>query len=201
MMHGRAFAAAAATVAVLAAGCDRAPTVSTDALTLDEARAVAEVYSQIGLGALAGPGGPSLSLEEAGLGGTVEFAFSQPCPRGGATRLEGTSIITPTETPGTGTFALTATRTEEACAVPLRRGQGTLTLDGNPNVALAIQHSWTNWTAGDLTATQKGSFRWARSGGGGGTCDVDVTTTMTRATMRYTVQGRFCGFDVNISGG
>jgi hypothetical protein len=201
MMQSRAFAAAVATLAVLAAGCDRAPTVSADALTLDEARTVAEAYSQTGVGALAGPGGPSLSLEEVGLGGTVEFAFSQPCPRGGAARLEGTSTIVPAEAPGTGTFTLTGTRTDEACAVPVRRGQGTLTLDGNPNVALAIHHSWTDWTAGDLTATQKGSFRWSRSGGGSGTCDVDVTTTMSRATMRYTMQGRFCGFDVDISGG
>jgi hypothetical protein len=201
MMHGKAFAAAAATLAVLAAGCDRAPTVSADALTLDEARAVAEAYGQTGVGALAGPGGPSMSLEEAALGGTTEFAFSHPCPRGGSARLEGTSIIMPAEAPGTGTFTLTATRTDQACAVPVRRGRGTLTLDGHPHVALAIHHTWTDWTAGDLTATQKGSFRWSRSGGGSGTCDVDVTTTMIRATMRYTVQGRFCGFDLNISGG
>jgi hypothetical protein len=157
--------------------------------------------SQTGVGALAGPGGPSTSLEEAALGGTTEFAFSHPCPRGGSARLEGTSTIQAAEAPGSGTFSLTATRTDQACAVPVRRGQGTLTLDGNPNVALAIHHTWTDWTAGDLTATQTGSFRWSRSGGGSGTCDVDVTTTMSRATMRYTMQGRFCGFDVNISGG
>lgn len=195
-----AFGAALAAAAVLAAGCDRSPIGGPDALTAEEARAVAEAYGQLGTGELAGPGGPAPSMDAQRIGGTTTFSFTGECPRGGVVRLDGSFAQTPGETPGTSEFTVTATRTEEACALPLRNGGGTLTLDGNPNVQFTSHSTWTDWRPGDLIATKKGSFRWTRSTGGSGVCTVDITTTLSRAAMTYTVAGSFCGHEISVSG-
>jgi hypothetical protein len=200
MQLRRGFAAALATAAVLAAGCDRSPTGGPDALTAEEARAVAEAYSQLGTGEAASLGGPAASMDAERIGGTNTFSFTGDCPRGGVVRLDGSSTLTPGEAPSTATFAVTATRTEEACGIPLRNGVGTLTLDGNPNVQFTSHSIWTDWIPGDLTATQKGSFRWTRSTGGSGVCTVDITTVVSRAAMTYTVAGSFCGHEFSVSG-
>jgi hypothetical protein len=199
MQHRTGFAATLAAAAVLTAGCDRSPTGGPDALTAEEARAVAEAYSQLGMDGTAGPGGPALSVEGERIGGTSTFSFTRDCPRGGVVHLEGASAMAPGEAPGTGEFTVTATRTEEACGLPLRHGRGTLTLDGNPNVQLTSHSTWTDWLPGDRTATKKGSFRWTRSTGGSGVCTVDITTTLSRAAMTYTIAGSFCGHEINVS--
>lgn len=71
--------------------------------------------------------------------------------------------------------------------------------NGNPDIAFDGKVNIVNGAlSGPQTATHKGSFSWARTGGSG-TCDVDLTSTYDPDTRTATVTGTFCGIDVNVT--
>jgi hypothetical protein len=124
-----------------------------------------------------------------------QFSVTKACPKGGQVVLAGT--LTGTGDATTHTFSLdaAATRTDSDCAFQTRNG--TLTLNGNPNITYDGKLNIVNAALSGLqTQTHKGSFSWARVGGSG-VCDVDITSSYDPATHTATVSGTFCGIAVN----
>ena len=186
------------------AACDGSPTAGAeDAISAAEAEELASVWDEIGASAIDGAAGPLFSLsaggEAAALTTTTTFSRQHDCPQGGTSTLAGQRVVTADAATRTGSLGLTATRTDAACAFRVRRGQGTLTLTGAPNVQVTAQQAWTAGVAGPHTATTRGAFTWARSAGQSGSCTVDLTSTRTPATRIYTVTGTFCGKMIDIT--
>lgn len=125
------------------------------------------------------------------------FTFTRQCPQGGQVVLDGHTTGTGDRTTHSLTLETVATRTDTNCAFETRHG--VLTLNGNPNIAFDGKLNIVNGVlSGPQTATHKGSFTWARTGGSG-TCDVDITSSYDPSTHTATVTGTFCGFDVNVT--
>jgi hypothetical protein len=126
------------------------------------------------------------------------FDVTKPCPKGGTVEIEGTIVGTGDRTTHSLTVDANATRTDTDCAFAARDG-GTITVNGNPNIAYTGHLNIVNGAfVGLQTQTQKGSFTWARTGGSG-TCDVDVTSSFDPATHTVTVTGNFCGHVINVT--
>jgi hypothetical protein len=148
--------------------------------------------------------GPSFSIVAGGSGSAAtsalttinnQFTATKACPKGGQVALAGT--LSGTSDPTTHSLSLeaVATRTDSDCAFQTRNG--TLTLNGNPNITYDGKLNIVNAALSGLqTQTHKGSFSWARVGGSG-VCDVDITSSYDPATHTATVSGTFCGVAVN----
>ena len=126
------------------------------------------------------------------------FDVTKPCPKGGTVEIEGTINGTGDRTTHSLTVDANATRTDTDCAFAARDG-GTITVNGNPNIAYTGHVNIVNAAfVGLQTQSHKGSFKWARTGGSG-TCDVDVTSSFDPATHTVTVTGNFCGHTINVT--
>lgn len=76
---------------------------------------------------------------------------------------------------------------------------GVLTLDGDPNITYEGHLNIVNGAlVGPQWQTHQGSFTWVR-GGGSGTCDVNITSSFDPTNNTATVNGTFCGFNVNVT--
>jgi len=125
------------------------------------------------------------------------ITVTRQCPKGGQVVIAG--MISGSGDPTTRSFSLeaVATRTDTDCA--FQTENGVLTLNGNPNIAYDAKLNIVNGALSGLqTQTQKGSFKWARTGGSG-TCDVDLSSSFDPATHTVTVTGTFCGKTVNVT--
>ena len=126
------------------------------------------------------------------------FDVTKPCPKGGTVEIEGTINGTGDRTTHSLTVDANATRTDTDCAFEARNG-GTITVNGNPNIAYTGHLNIVNGAfVGLQTQKHEGSFKWARTGGSG-TCDVDVTSSFDPATHTVTVTGNFCGHTINVT--
>ena len=126
------------------------------------------------------------------------FDVTHPCPKGGTVQLKGGINGTGDRTTHSLTVDATAVRTDAACAFEAKDG-GTITVDGNPNIAYTGHLNIVNAAfVGLQTQTHKGSFKWARTGGSG-MCDVDVTSSFDPATHTVTVKGMFCGHTIDVT--
>jgi hypothetical protein len=126
------------------------------------------------------------------------FDVTKQCPKGGSVELKGSINGTGDRTTHSLTVDASATRTDTDCAFQARDG-GTITVNGNPNIAYTGHLNIVNAAfVGLQTQTHKGSFKWARTGGSG-TCDVDVTSSFDPATHTVTVTGSFCGHVINVT--
>ena len=124
-----------------------------------------------------------------------QFTVTKACPKGGQVALAGTITGTGDATTHNLSLEVSATRTDTDCAFQTRNG--TLTLNGNPNLTYDGKLSIVNSALSGLqTQTHEGSFSWARVGGSG-VCDVDITSSYDPATHTATVAGTFCGIAVN----
>lgn len=157
--------------------------------------------ADVGLGAtfaISAPGSASAaSVTAAPTPINNSFTVTKQCPKGGQVVIAGT--ITGTGDPVTRSLSLnaSATRTDTNCAFDT--DDGVLTLNGNPNIAYDAKLNIVNGALSGLqTQTQKGSFKWARTGGSG-TCDVDLSSSFDPATHTVTVTGTFCGKTVNVT--
>ena len=125
------------------------------------------------------------------------FTNTHSCPVSGSVTVTGTTVGTSDPVAHNLAVTTNATRTDAACAFNTKGG--VVTINGNPNLALA---STVNIVAGKPTGPQtqshKGSFTWARSGKTG-TCDVNITSVYDPAAGTFTVTGTFCGKTVNVS--
>jgi hypothetical protein len=148
--------------------------------------------------------GPSFSVVAGGSGAAAvsapisinnQFTVTRACPKGGHVALAGTITGTGDATTHSLSVEAAATRTDTNCAFQTKNG--TLTLNGNPNITYDGHLNIVNAALSGLqTQTHKGSFSWARVGGSG-VCDVDITSSYDPATHTATVSGTFCGIAVN----
>ena len=206
-MRRKSALAALAAAALLAAGCDRnatAPAAGTlesadAALLAEEMDALTGVAlgSQIGsflLFSAAPANAAALPVDRS-------FTTTRQCPAGGSATVAGT--IKGEMDRATRSLALetAATRTESACAFPARRtGGATLTVSGNPNVAVRASFRAVNGQpSGPQTVTQKGAFTWSSSDGRSGSCALDLTSTVDFAAQTYSVKGTLCGQTVDVT--
>ena len=129
------------------------------------------------------------------------FTGTRQCPAGGSVAVAGTASGELDWAARSLTIETTATRTENACAIPARKqGGATLTLNGNPNVVVTgRQKIVAGQPVGPQTLTQKGGFTWSSSDGRSGSCTLDLTSTLDFATQTYTVKGTMCGQTVDVS--
>jgi hypothetical protein len=126
------------------------------------------------------------------------FDVTKQCPKGGNVELKGSINGTGDRTTHSLTVDANATRTDTGCAFEAKDG-GTITVDGNPNIAYTGHLNIVNAAfVGLQTQTHKGSFKWARTGGSG-TCAVDVTSSFDPATHTVTVMGMFCGHTIDVT--
>ena len=126
-----------------------------------------------------------------------QFTVTRQCPQGGQVVIAGRTTGTGDRTTHSLSLETVATRTDTDCAFETRNG--VLTINGNPNIAFDGKLNIVNGALSGLqTATHKGSFKWARTGGSG-TCDVDLSSSYDPATHTATVTGTFCGRTVNVT--
>jgi hypothetical protein len=126
-----------------------------------------------------------------------QFTITKQCPKGGQVVIAGRTTGTGDRTTHSLSLETVATRTDTDCAFETRHG--VLTINGNPNIAFDGKLNIVNGALSGLqTATHKGSFTWARTGGSG-TCDVDLSSSYDPATHTATVIGTFCGRTVNVT--
>src|SRR5437773_1283673 len=126
-----------------------------------------------------------------------DFKVTKQCPKGGQVVIAGRITGTGDRTTHSLSLETVATRTDTDCAFETKHG--VLTVNGNPNIAFDGKLNIVNAALSGLqTATHKGSFTWARTGGSG-TCDVDLSSSYDPATHTATVTGTFCGRTVNVT--
>jgi len=186
------------------AACERSTTAArTDDLTLDEAVAVATQMGSLTVTTLGATGGGlfSVSPDEAApvftsSSMTVPFDNTALCPRGGALAVKGQADVVWDAATRTGTVDVSATSTPAQCAAENGKG-AVLTFTGDPSTQVHATGSSTSGLPGKLTVTQKGAFKWQRTGGASGRCAVDLTSVADPATQTLHVTGSFCGIAVD----
>lgn len=190
------------------AACDKSTGLSDGISQADANQLAADMDAVSTLGTSDFGLGPSFSIGVDGSGSSASvsavpiainntFTVTKQCPKGGQVAIAGTTIGSGDRDTHSLTLETNATRTDTNCAFETRNG--TLTLNGNPNIAYKGNLNIVNGALSGLqTQTHKGSFSWARVGGSG-TCDVDVTSSFDPATHTATVTGSFCGHIVNVT--
>lgn len=193
--------------ALLAAGCERSATTPADPAlgAADVELLAAELDALTGavlvgeMGAFAG-----FSVVPANAAPVpVERSFTSErrCPAGGSVTVSGTTRGEIDRQARSLTLETNATQTQNACAFRARRAGGaTLTVNGNPNVAVRSNLKVVDGLpSGPQTTTQKGGFTWTASDGRSGACTVDLASTLDPAARTYTVKGTMCGRAVDVT--
>ena len=190
-----------------ACGGDGATEARSSTLSPAEVRAVAAQLQTLALSGLNGTGGAVLSRSAEGAApvrstGTVDLPFSHTaaCPRGGTIAVSGHAAVAWDDVARTGSLELTGTSTPASCAADNGSG-AVLSFTGDPSTSLHVTASSTNGVPGPITVSQKGAFRWQRSDGAGGSCSLDLTSTVNPVAQTSTTTGSFCGVVVNVTGG
>ena len=190
------------------AACDKSTGLSDGISQADANQLAADMDAVSTLGTSDFGLGPSFSIGVDGSGSSASanavpvainntFTVTKQCPKGGQVAIAGTTVGSADQATRSLTIEVNATRTDANCAFETRNG--TLTLNGNPNIAYKGNLNIVNGALSGLqTQTHKGSFTWARVGGSG-TCDVDLTSSFDPATHTVTVTGSFCGHIVNVT--
>lgn len=205
-MIRKLFLLLSAGLVVAIAACDNSTGVSSSITQADANDLAAQMDAVSTLGPADFRLGSTFAIVAGGSGSAAvatpltinnQFTVTKQCPKGGQVAIAGT--VTGTGDASTHTFSLEAraTRTDTDCAFQTK--DGTLTLNGNPNIAYDGKLNIVNAALSGLqTQTHKGSFSWARVGGSG-VCDVDITSSFDPATHTATVSGTFCGEAVNVT--
>ena len=190
------------------AACDDSTGLSSLEITQDDANQLAAAMDNMAsLGTTDFGLGPSFSIGVVESGSASvsvvpvaidnQFSVTKQCPKGGQVVIAGRTTGTGDRATHDLSLHTVATKTDVSCAFETRHG--TLTLNGNPNIAYDGQ---LNIVGGQLsglqTQTHKGSFTWARNAGSG-TCGVDLSSSFDPATRTATVTGTFCDRTVNVS--
>lgn len=122
---------------------------------------------------------------------TTEFTTTRTCPAGGRVVVEGTRTRTWDRDTHSGTSDLALTKTHEACARVV--GDVTITVDGDPNIALNAHHAWEDGArVGLQTLSLLGAFTWSTDDGREGRCTIEVNAVFDPATSTRTVAGTVC---------
>lgn len=177
--------------------CDDAAAPGTGGLTADEVTALSDAmvdadFDLTGTVALAGLEAeldPQVSADP--VTATTEFTVSRPCPVDGQVVVEGVHVRVWDRETHTGTSDLSLVKTHEACARTV--GTVTITVQGQPNVALEAHHAWADGRRDGLqTLTMKGGIGWSTDDGREGACAIDVSATFDPEAHTRTVTGTFC---------
>jgi hypothetical protein len=196
-MHPKTLYRASLAALCTLAACDGSTTgADPNTFSGDDAAAIAPAYSEMAESDLGAPSFSGAALDVVTT--TTSFTRSHTCPVSGSVKVQGTLVVTVDRTAHSATSQLNATRTDSACAFTARGGR-TLTITGNPNIVVTGSWSVANGVPGIRTVTHQGSFSWAGSGGGSGTCTVDLTSTWDPAAHSVHVVGTFCNRTVDVT--
>jgi hypothetical protein len=206
-MRRKSALASLAAAALLAAGCDRNATAPAEgALESADVALLAEELDALTGVALSSQIGSFLLFSEAPATAAPlpvdrSFTTTRQCPGGGSVTVAGTVKGETDRATRSLSLETNATRTENACAIPTRRAGGaTLTVTGNPNVAIRGVHKAVNGQpSGPQTVTHKGAFSWSSSDGRSGSCALDLVSTVDFAALTYSVKGTLCGQTVDVT--
>ena len=134
--------------------------------------------------------------------GTDEVAFTRTrsCALGGEVVVEGTLTREWVAETRHVTVDVAATKTHVACTFPVRSGAETdtgdpitISLDGNPNVAItAHREREQGYFVGLQTMSHVGSVAWEKSDGTSGTCEIDIEAVIDPDARTRTVTGTVC---------
>ena len=206
-MRRKSALAVLAAAALFAAGCEKNATAPVEGTlaSADAAMLAEELDAITGVALSTQIGSFMLFASAPGNAAPLpvdrSFTTTRQCPGGGSVTVAGTTKGEMDRATRSLSLETNATRTENACAIPTRRAGGaTLTLTGNPNVAIRAVHKVANGEpSGPQTVTQKGAFRWSSSDGRSGSCTVDLTSTLDFASQTYSVKGTLCGQTVDVT--
>lgn len=198
---------AALAAAALLAGCEKNATApATSALESADAALLAEELDALTGAALSAGIGTTVLFSEmpanaAPIPVDRSFTNTRRCPAGGSVTVAGTTKGEVDRAARSATLETLATRTESACAIPTRRAGGaTLTVTGNPNVAIKANQKVVNGKpVGPQTIAQKGAFTWSASDGRTGSCTVDLVSTVDFTVLTYSVKGTMCGRTIDVT--
>lgn len=172
-------------------------------LSTEEAAEIAEVVDAASTFAIDGRAetvsGPSFSLSGRDLEQVSmpqSFDVTRNCPVGGSSTMAGTLDLNLDSEEYTIEMTVEAEHTFAGCTFR-RRGGEDLTIDG----VLTVDAFRGIVLMGGSTGTQshKGTLEWSRSDGSSGTCEIDLTTTLSvnRGEGTRTVTGFLCGREVS----
>lgn len=204
-MHSRILAV---TLAFGAVACDEGVQEPMTELTAEEASEVAAEMADLGYADIEAEfsaeafasvmNGPSLSPP---VTVTRTFERTRPCPRGGSVFVEGTSVAVIDRDNHHMVVETEATRTHDACILPLRRHDREVELNGAPGIVMTSRFERQDGQPdGPQTMSFEGAFDWQVVGTDrAGTCDIDVDIVWERtAEGGYkTVDGVVCGREVH----
>lgn len=209
---------ALATVLLFAtAACDGSvPTATngdetgTSDLSASETGALTEAATDAALtgffGALSGSAHeahPGLSFSVAGNAPPIEFtrtiSHTQACPGGGDVSVSGTITGTIDSETQTGTLSLDLREDMNDCVVGTEEGQ--FIVNTTPDLHMQGDFGFEGGQpAESLTFSFTGSFAWsAVEGDASGSCEIDLTVTVSPSTQSGTVSGTACGEEINQS--
>src|SRR5688500_10940326 len=184
---------------LLLAGCVGADIPEPSDLTREEAVQLAALVGVTGADRIeAGwtsesrsPSGGASGLRLATL--RQDLDISGPCPLGGNVGLEGEVEIEAVNHSGSIEAAFVVTHDD--CKV--NTDEGPITLDGRPSLTFTGAFAWANdQQSQPPRLTSSGNVAWARGSGGAGTCEVDLVSVTDFIARRRTVDGTFCGFEI-----
>jgi len=191
------------------AACDSSTGLSANISQADANKLAADMDAVSTLGTTDFGLGASFSVGLAGSGTTASaatapttfnntFDVTKQCPKGGSVEIKGSINGTGDRTTRSLTVDADATRTDTDCAFETRNG-GTITVNGNPNIAYKGHLNIVNGLpVGLQTQSHDGSFTWVR-GTESGTCNIKVSSSYDPATHTFTVTGTVCGRDVSVT--
>jgi hypothetical protein len=199
---------AVALTALAAGACERATGPSSDALSADEARAVAAAVDDASTSVVDSRSQSGANSSVASLPGAAADVFtnhgtvsvSRDCPSGGTTTLTGDQTLVVNADSGTATLDLTASKAHAACA--FTHGQDEkITVDGTVSLVAHRELSRDGKASG--SQTHQGTLSYTTSDGRSGTCDVDLTAEfdldVAAGTASHAVSGTVCGRTVDIN--
>ena len=122
---------------------------------------------------------------------TTEFTRTRTCPAGGQVVVEGSHVRVWDRDTHSGSSDLALTKTHQACARTV--DAVTITLNGDPDVAVEAHHAWADGQRdGPQTLTMLGAVAWSADDGREGRCTIDVSAVFDPDTHTRTVTGTFC---------
>lgn len=192
---GRALAAAAALVTMVACGGEF--TGADDGLRPAEAEELATVMaeqaSRVFLAQVAEAPDPTSDVE---ISSHVLFDRGSACPRGGSAAVTGSVEQSSSVGDDRMTLSFDASLVHDSCSV--RAAGRSLTLAGDPVVDLAASFERRGADlAGPQETRLEGRIRWSGARGDGGSCRVNLTTTVNGEEGTLSASGRLCGIDVD----
>jgi hypothetical protein len=132
---------------------------------------------------------------------TQEFERTRPCRLGGQVVVAGTTVAEVDRENHNVVIETDATKTHEACVLPLRRSAHEIELNGAPNVAMSARFERQDgMPLGPQTMSFEGAVAWqVLESDRAGVCEIRVSVVWERTTEGgyRTVDGTVCGREIH----